>query len=255
MKVFVLANQKGGVGKSTTATTLAAILRQEQREVLFIDADPQGNSTDTYKAKITEVATLYDVLLDDERIPLKEAVQVVEAGDIIASDPLLTKADSILLNDVEGIYRLQDAIKELTDYDYVVIDTAPTMNSLLHSCLIAADRVIIPVTADRYAIQGLFQLNDTIQAVQRRQNPRLRVSGLLLTKYAERRLLDKEVRETLKKTAEELHTRLFATTIRESIKAKESQAVRLALMEYAPYCTTALDYRNFVAELIKDEEN
>ena len=123
MKVFVLANQKGGVGKSTTAAALAAILRQEQNNVLFIDADPQGNSTDTYKAQVTETATLYDVLLDDERIPLKDAVQGVEAGDIIASDPLLTKADSILLNDVEGIYRLQDAIKELHGYDYIVIDT------------------------------------------------------------------------------------------------------------------------------------
>lgn len=253
MKVFVLANQKGGVGKSTTAAALAAILQQSKRKVLFIDADPQGNSTDTYKAKVTETATLYDVLLDDERVSLQEAVQAVEAGDIIASDPLLTKADSILLNDVEGIYRLQDAVKDLQGYDYIVIDTAPTMNSLLHSCLIAADNVIIPVTADRYAIQGLFQLNDTIQAVQRRQNPKLKVSGLLLTKYAERRLLDKEVRETLTKTAEELHTKLFSTTIRESIKAKESQAVRLPMMEYAPDCTTALDYRNFVEELMKEE--
>ncbi len=253
MKVFVLANQKGGVGKSTTAAALAAILQDQGSAVLFIDADPQGNSTDTYKAKVTETATLYDVLLDDDRIPLKDAVQIVEAGNIIASDPLLTKADSVLLNDVEGIYRLQDAIKELHDYDYVIIDTAPTMNSLLHSCLIAADRVIIPVTADRYAIQGLFQLNDTIQAIQRRQNPKLKVAGLLLTKYAERRLLDREVRDTLKKTAEELHTKLFSTTIRESVKAKESQAVRVSLMEYAPYCTTALDYISFIDELMKED--
>ena len=97
MKVFVLANQKGGVGKSTTAAALAAILQQSKMKVLFIDADPQGKSTDTYKAKVTETATLYDVLLDDECVPLRETVQAVDAGDIIASDPLLTKADSILL--------------------------------------------------------------------------------------------------------------------------------------------------------------
>ena len=252
MKVFVLANQKGGVGKSTTATALAAILQQGKQRVLFIDADPQGNSTDTYKAQVSETATLYDVLLDDERIPLGDAVQVVEAGNIVASDPLLTKADSVLLNDVEGIYRFQDAIRELKGYDYVIIDTAPTMNSLLHSCLIAADQVIIPVTADRYAIQGLFQLNDTIKAIQRRQNSNLSVAGLLLTKYAERRLLDREVREILMKTAEELHIKLFSSTIRESIKAKESQALRISLMEYAPECTTALDYQDFVEELLKE---
>ena len=174
-------------------------------------------------------------------------------GDIVASDPLLTKADSILLNDVEGIYRFQDALANFSGYDFVIIDTAPSMNSLLHSCLIAADRVIIPVTADRYAIQGLYQLNDTINAVKRRQNNKLKISGLLLTKYSERRLLDKEVKETLTKTAQEMGTKLFSTTIRESVKVKEAQALRSSLMDYAPDSTTASDYDNFVNELLKEE--
>ena len=137
--------------------------------------------------------------------------------------------------------------------DFVIIDTAPSMNSLLHSCLIAADRVIIPVTADRYAIQGLYQLNDTINAVKRRQNNKLKISGLLLTKYSERRLLDKEVKETLTKTAQEMGTKLFSTTIRESVKVKEAQALRSSLMDYAPDSTTASDYDNFVNELLKEE--
>ena len=253
MKTFILANQKGGVGKSTTAVNIATILKNKGKQVLLIDADPQGNSTDSFKAKIKDVPTLYDVILDDERIPIAEAIQKLELGDFIASDPLLTKADSILLNDVEGIYRFQDALINLSGYDFVIIDTAPSMNSLLHSCLIAADRVIIPVTADRYAIQGLYQLNDTINAVKRRQNNKLKISGLLLTKYSERRLLDKEVKETLEKTVKEMNTKLFSTTIRESVKVKEAQALRCSLMNYAPEATTAQDYKNFVDELLKEE--
>ena len=116
------------------------------------------------------------------------------------------------------------------------------MNSLLHSCLIAADQIIIPVTADRYAIHGLFQLNDTIKAVKKRQNSKLKISGLLLTKYSERRLLEQEVKETLEKTAKEINTKLFSTTIRESIKVKEAQALRCSLIDYAPSSTTAVDY-------------
>lgn len=252
MKVFIMANQKGGVGKSTTAVSIASILKNKGLNVLFIDADPQGNSTDSFKAKIKEVPTLYDVILDDERIPLTEAVQKLEMGDIVASDPLLTKADSILLNDVEGIYRLQDALTVCQSYDIVIVDTAPSMNSLLHSCLIAADRVIIPVTADRYAIQGLYQLNDTIKAVQRRQNNKLGISGLLLTKYSQRRLLDKEVKDTLEKVAQEMKTKVFSTTIRESVKVKEAQALRCSLIAYAPEATTALDYYHFVDELLEE---
>ena len=248
MKIFILANQKGGVGKSTTAVNIATILKNKGKQVLFIDADPQGNSTDSFKAKIKDVPTLYDIILDDERIPIAEAIQKLELGDIVASDPLLTKADSILLNDVEGIYRFQDALTNFSGYDL-----APSMNSLLHSCLIAADRVIIPVTADRYAIQGLYQLNDTINAVKRRQNNKLKISGLLLTKYSERRLLDKEVKETLEKTAQEMNTKLFSTTIRESVKVKEAQALRCSLTNYAPKATTAHDYQNFVDELLKEE--
>ena len=180
MKVYAIANQKGGIGKTTTATCIAAILQQKGYKVLLIDTDQQCNSTDTYRAKIESTATLYDVLLDENKIPLSEAIQQTESGDIIAADPLLREADKKLTVDVEGLYRMQDALVELNNenkYDYVIIDTAPALNSLLHNVLIAADEVIIPLTADRYALQGLSQLNDSINAIKRRQNPKLKVAG------------------------------------------------------------------------------
>ena len=152
--VYVIANQKGGIGKTTTATTLAGILNQKGK-TLLIDADPQGNSTSTYQAAIEDTATLYDVMVDEDPVPLDEAVQHMQNGDIVALDPLLAKAGKLLDGNVEGMYRLQDALEMLDGYDYIVIDTAPSLDIVLYNCLIAADEVIIPVTADAFALQGL----------------------------------------------------------------------------------------------------
>ena len=179
--VFVVANQKGGIGKTTTATNLAGIL-SKQAKTLLIDADPQGNSTSTYQAKVEDMATLYDVMVDSDKLPIDEAIQHMPNGDIVASDPLLAKAEKMLDGDVEGFYRLKDALDMLDGYEYIVIDTAPSLNVILYNCLIAADQVIIPVTADAYAMQGIRQLYDTIRAVKRRQNPALQIAGLLMVK-------------------------------------------------------------------------
>lgn len=249
MKVYVVANQKGGIGKTTTATNLAGILATKGN-TLLIDADPQGNSTSTYQAQIEDVATLYDVIIDSEKLPIDEAIQKMPNGDIVASDPLLSKAEKILDGDVEGFYRLKDALDELDGYDYVVIDTAPSLNVILYNCLIAADEVIIPVTADSYAMQGISQLYETIMAVKRRQNPVLTVAGLLLVKYAGRSNLEKTTRETIKEQAKEMGTKLFDTTIRECVKTKEAQEQRKLLINYAPKCNTMVDYMAFVEELL-----
>ena len=127
---YVVANQKGGIGKTTTATTLAGILARKGK-TLLIDADPQGNSSATYQAVIENQATLYDVMVDSDMLPIEDAIQHMPNGDIVASDPLLSKAEKMLDGDVEGLYRLKDAIEMLEGYDYIVIDTAPSLNSIL----------------------------------------------------------------------------------------------------------------------------
>lgn len=247
--VFVVANQKGGIGKTTTATNLAGILAKRGK-TLLIDADPQGNSTSTYQAKVEDVATLYDVIIDTDRLPIDEAIQHLPNGDIVASDPLLAKAEKLLDGDVEGFYRLKDALEELEEYEYVVIDTAPSLNVLLYNALIAADQVIIPLTADSYAMQGIQQLYNTIMAVKRRQNPGLEVAGLLLVKYAGRSNLEKSLYEQIGEQAASMGTRVFATRIRECVKTKEAQKQKKLLIDYAPRCNTTIDYLNFVEELL-----
>lgn len=246
---FVIANQKGGIGKTTTAVTLAGILAGHGR-TLLIDADPQGNSTCTYQAQVEDCATLYDVIVDSGMLPLAEAIQHMPNGDIVASDPLLTKAEKLLDGDMEGLYRLKDAVGELEGYDYLVIDTAPSLNVILYNCLIAADQVIIPVTADAYAMQGLMQLYSTIKSVQRRQNPRLKIAGLLLVKYSGRSRLEKQVRRELKELGGKMGARLFSTDIRECVKVREAQSQKILLTEYAPNCTSMRDYNAFAKELL-----
>lgn len=255
MKTYVVANQKGGIGKSTTAICLADELRYRGYKVLLIDADQQGNSTDTYRAKVQGKATLYDALLDENRIPLEEAVQHTDYGDIVASDPLLREADKRLTSDVEGLYRMSDAIGELAKkklYDFCIIDTAPALNALTHSMLIAADQVIVPLDASRYSLQGLAQLNESIMAIKRRQNPKLEIAGLLLVRYNPRTLLSREIKEALQKITAEMDTRVFETTIRESNKVREAQAMRVPLREHARNSTAQCDYEAFTNELLKE---
>lgn len=250
MEIICIANQKGGIGKSTTATSLASALSKMNYNVLFIDADAQCNSTDTYRAVTKDTATLYDVILDNEDpLPIMEAIQHTTIGDIIASDPELKNAEKLL---PKNELALKNAIASVTGYDYVIIDTAPANNALLRTCLTASSQVIIPLTADRYGLQGLADLNQTIQECKTSNNPGLKIAGLLLIKYKKREILAKQVKETLEtQIAPQMKTKVFKTTIRESNNVQKAQAKRTTLLDYAPKCTTAVDYIDLAKELIK----
>lgn len=249
MIVTTIANQKGGIGKTTTATNLASILNAMGKKTLIIDADPQGNTTDTYRAISKDTATLYDVILDKEDpLPISESIQKTEIGDIVASDPALIQASKIL-NSYDS--SLKTALSQLKGYDYIIIDTAPANNELLQCCLIASDNIVIPITPDRYSIQGLADLNRTILNTKQKANPNLKISGILLVKYKKRQLLAREVKEALNEISTKMNTKVFDTTIRESTYAQKAQATRTTLINYAPNCTTAKDYKDFTMELLK----
>lgn len=251
MKIITIANQKGGIGKTTTATCVASILNAWDHKTLLIDTDVQCNSTDTFRAETEDVATLYDLVIDDEPCSTEEAIQHTEAGDIIASDPGLEEAD-IKLRSADAFFKLKDALEGLSGYEYVIIDTNPAVNVMLHNALVASDEVIIPVTADRYTVKGLSQLTGTIAKVQKRLNPNLRIKGLLLTKFNERSNLNKDVRKTLIEISSQIGTKVFNTYIRESVKCREAQTERVPLIKYSPKCTTEVDYEAFVKELLEE---
>ena len=248
VKIYVIANQKGGIGKTTTATALTSILSSRGHNSLLIDADMQCNSTDAYRAKFEGESTLYDVLFDTDEI--QDAIQHTENGDIVPGDPLLREAEVKFGSDISLVGVLRKKLRRLEGYDYVIIDTAPNLGNLLFSCLLAADSVIVPVTADRFALQGLSQLKESIDKVNEVFEKEVPIEGFLLVMHNERTNLSKEIKSILKESTEAFSTKLFQTTIRESIKAREAQAVRENLIVYAPHSTTAIDYRSFVDELM-----
>ena len=248
-EIIAVANQKGGIGKTTTSLALADILRDIGKKVLYIDMDPQCNGTDNYMAQVHGVGTIYDLLVESDH----DCIQTTERGDIIAGDPMLVEAGK-KLDGVSAAHKLKEGLQVIGhNYDYVVLDTPPALSILLTNALTAANKVIIPLTADRFGLQGLVQLHDTIEDVKKYTNPNLKVDGLLLVKYNDRTNLTKGIFESLPEYAKLFNTRIYNTKIRESIKAREAQAKQISLFEWAPGSTTAKDYTDLVSEILNNK--
>lgn len=248
-RIISICNQKGGIAKTTTALCLAAGLEKAGYETLLIDMDPQTNATDTYRAVTENTGTLYDLMVQGDT---EDVVQHTELGDIIAGDPLLKDADR-QINGAGANFRLKKGLKEIREnYDYIILDTPPSLGILLINALTAADSCIIPLVADRYSLQGLTALKETINDVKEYTNPSLIVEGLLLVKFGGRMRTEKAVLEALGDYAESLNTKIFETKIRNTNTVQKAQLARTGLYAYDPTCTAALDYLEFTMEVIGD---
>lgn len=250
-KIIAITNQKGGVGKTTTATALATGLNREGYKTLLIDTDPQCNSTDTFRAIVHGQATLYDVLVHEE--PIKEAIQHTEIGDIVAGDPLLADAEQKITEQGRE-YRLKEALATIDteEYDFIVMDTPPDLGILLTNALTAADSCVIPITADRYAMQGLSQLADSVRRVRKYSNSDLKIDGLLIVMNEPRTKMSREAKASIPEICEQLDTKCFQTHIRKAIAVKEAQKRRVSLFTWDAECTAAKDYEAFIDEYIRE---
>jgi len=252
-KVIAVTNQKGGVGKTTTATALATGLKREGYNTLLIDMDPQINSTDTFRAIVHNVATMYDVLVAGD--PIAEAVQHTDIGDIVAGDPLLADAEQKMSQQGRE-YRLKEAMEGLPEgYDFIIIDTPPNLGVLLTNALTAANSCIIPITSERFSFQGLGELDKTIARVRKYSNRDLEIDGLLMIKTDPRRNLAKEAKKELPAICESLGTILFETHIREAEDVRKAQKQRQSIFVWAPNCTAAKDYEAFIDEYLTKTAN
>ena len=248
MKVLAVINQKGGVGKSTTAAAIAAGLLLKGYKTLAIDLDAQGNLTYNYAADSRKATALG--LLTGE-VDAESAIQHTPSGDIIPASKALAGADAFIA-DTGKEYRLKEAIEPIKPlYDYIIIDTPPALGILTINALTAANSVIIPAQADIYSLQGIEQLNETIKPVKKYCNPDLAIEGILLTRYNARSILSREVAELAEQLAAKLNTKLFTARIREAIAVKEAQISQQSLYSYFPKGNATVDYLQFIDELLK----
>lgn len=247
--IITIANQKGGVGKTTTTAALADGLKQKGLKVLLIDLDSQGNLSYTTGADASGLTTM-EILHGSAKA--KEAIQNTEAGEIIAASPNLAGSDRVLTG-AGTDKRLKEALEPLrSKYDFIIIDTPPSLSILTVNALTAADSLIITAQADIYSLQGIGQLFATIRAVQKTTNKGLHIAGILLTRYNARAILTRDLTEMAEQTAAQLQTKIFKAKIRESIVVKEAQARGQSVLTYCPKSNPAKDYMAFVEEFLKD---
>lgn len=247
--IIAIANQKGGVGKSTTADAIASGLRAKGKKTLLIDLDPQGNLT--YTTGLDDpFPTSYELLAKE--VTVEECIVSTDSGDLLPASSALAGADAKLQTTGKE-YRLKEALTPMRDqYDLILIDTPPALGILTVNALTAADALLIPAQADIYSLQGIGQLYETVTAIQSYTNANLHVLGIVLTRYNSRTVLSRDLTEVMEETAKELGTKVYKQTIRESVVIREAQAGREPLFSYAPNSSVAEDYRQFIDELKED---
>ncbi len=252
-RVISIANQKGGVGKTTTAINLAAALAACELKVLLVDSDPQGNSTTGVGVnKAEDGRTLYDALLGDST--LEEVVQKTEFADLdlVAADQNLVATNLDLVDQENRESRLQNALASVKEnYDYVIIDCPPALDLLTLNALVASDSVLVPIQCEFFALEGISQLMDTIDRLKSAFNPDLKIEGVLLTMYDDRTNLTRQVENDLR---EFFGSEVFKTVIPRSIRLAEAPSFGKSILAYDPRSRGAEAYIQLAKEVLAHEQ-
>lgn len=246
MQVITVVNQKGGVGKSTTVYNLGAGLEKQGYKVLMIDLDPQGNLT--YNSGTIEILNTMEILKDANKIKELNGTIIRGGGELAGAD--------LELQGVGKEYKLKEALDQLKEnFDFILIDTPPTLNILTINGLVCCDKVLIPAQADIFSLQGIGQLYNTIQTVKKYCNSKLEILGIVVTRYNSRTNLSKNIMDLLEDTAKGINSKVYNTKIRECTAVKEAQALQTNIFEYAKNSNATKDYNDLIKEILKDLGN
>lgn len=249
-KVITLANQKGGVGKTSLAQAIGNAKRLDGHEVLFIDLDQQGNLTWSLDGTSLNASTdIFEALVN--QTDLIDAIVSTSQGDLIKSNSKLLSIDAELQGISAGReYRLREALESVKDrYDYIVIDTPPQSSQLVINALTASDYLIVPAEASIFSIQAISQIDDVIHLVKKYTNPELNFIGIILNLFNSRTVLSKEIQDMTQDVAARLDTKVFQSTIRKSVVIDEAHANKMSIFDYAPNSKVVDDLNALIKEL------
>jgi chromosome partitioning protein len=247
--IVSIANQKGGVGKTTTAINLAAALAMRGKRTLLIDMDPQSNSSMSYLDVRRVERSLYDVL-SDSNCPL---------GDVIVASPVenlwiapariaLAKLEAKLVGEIDAHFRLKDRLAPIRDdYEFMVIDCPPTLGLLTANALVASSHLLVPIQSSYFALEGTDDLLETVEKVRARANPDLRLLGVLITMHDRRTAIARDIRNQIRTV---FGDQVFATVISKSVRLEESPAYKEPIFTFAPESSGATEYYRLCEEVI-----
>lgn len=253
-RTIVIANQKGGVGKTTTAINLSASLADLGKKILVIDTDPQGNTSSGLGVEKNEVEnTVYELLIGESKIEECIQKEVIENLDIISSNINLAAAEIELTGFEEKEFILKKAVDQVREnYDFIIIDCPPSLNTLTINAMCAADTVLVPIQCEYYALEGLSQLMNTVELVRDRLNPNLEIEGVVFTMYDARTNLSLQVVENVKNN---LDQNIYKTIIPRNVRLAEAPSYGQPITIYDPKSAGAESYRLLAEEVINREDN
>lgn len=256
MKVLTIANQKGGVGKTATASALIGYLKQKGKSVLAIDLDAQRNLTACVGAS-DGVGSMIDVFIKAKS--LEDVIQHTDQCDIIASNKELASAEGVLTTkgNIKQFTMLKDIIESnktlLSGYDYILLDTPPTINAIFTNVLIACNVVLIPLEADASSLTALYDLCDNINEIKDSLNKSIKIGGVFLTRYNERTILSQALLNETQGACKELGIKYIDASIRESIAIKEAKLLHQNIFDYEPNSKVCNDYKKLFDTLAKNK--